>query len=151
MTTRNDLVTYFAVVLDDVLATAGLPATDTPDGLGLALDAADRAMALVTIPVTDGPARAAAYTALARYHILMRARDKVAPRFKVAVGGDSYALPDSLVGINQLLADAYQAALFLAGPVAVAGGAGVVSRSRKIGVIALGGIGAVVGSAGGVQ
>ncbi len=151
MATRDDLVGYFAVILDDVLATAGVPATDAPEGLGLPLDAADRAMALVTIPETDEAATEAAYTALARYHILLRVRDKVAPRFKVAVGGDSYALPDSLAGINQLLADAYHAALFLAGPVAVAGGAGVVARGRRIGVIALGGSAAVLGGAGSIR
>lgn len=124
MTQRENATEYLAVVLDDVLATAGMPPQDIPAGLGIPLDATDRAMAFVTTPETDVVGREAAYTALAEYFTLLRVRRKIALRFDVSTGGDSYRLSQSQAQIGQLIEEARLRAVFLAGTQAVEGGIG---------------------------
>lgn len=136
---RSDAASYLAVMLDDLLATAGMTGDDDAPNLGFPLDAADRGMTRVAIPETDVAARESAYTALARYHVLLRIRDKVAGRFSVSTGGDTYQLQQSLAGVEKLLAEARTDALYLAGTAAVLGGTGadVVPAAAGIGAIEL--------------
>lgn len=143
MTQRSNATEYLAVVLDDVLATAGMgrDATGTPlvnlDVLGQLkepLDATDRAMAFVTTPETDAIGREAAYTALAEYFTLLRARKKIALRFPVNVGGDAFGLDKSLIGINVLIEAAYAEAVQMAGLIAVSGGIGADATTSGPGI-----------------
>ncbi len=139
MALRQDAAVYVSVVLDDVLATAGMPPEDVPAGLGIPLDATDSAMAFVTIPETDALGREAAYTALAEYFTLLRVRRKIALRFDVSTGGDSYRLSQSQAQVGQLIEEARLRAVFLAGDAAVSGGIGAdaVTPGPGIGAIEL--------------
>lgn len=139
MAERADILSYIAATLSAPLATAGLAATDTPATLGIALDAAESAMTFVLIPLTDVTAREAAQMALARYHVLLRIRDEIALRFDVGIAGDSYRLSQSQAQIEKLLTDAREAAIFLAGSAAVAGGTGAdaIATGPGIGAIEL--------------
>lgn len=143
MVSREDAVLYVAAVLSAPLATAGLPRRnpdetviplDTSGSLMEPLDAAEAAMELVTIPLTDAAGIEAAYMALVRYHVLLRIRDEIAPRFPVSISGDTYGLDKSLPGIREMIAEAREAAIFLAGAAAVAGGAGAAAITSGPGI-----------------
>ncbi len=148
MADREDAVIYVAAVLSAPLATAGFPRRnpddtfvplDTSGSLKEPLDAAEAAMELVTIPETDAAGIEAAYMALVRYHVLLRIRDEIALRFDVGIAGDSYRLSQSQAQIEKLLTDAREAAIFLAGSAAVAGGTGAdaITSGPGIGAIEL--------------
>ena len=127
---RADAVPYLAVILDAVLADAGIAATDTSGDLKEPLDATDAGMVYTVIPVTDDAGREAAYFALAEYQTLIRVKRKIAMRFDIGTGGDSYALSQPLKQIDALIAAAKERAIALAGLAAVngapaPGGAGV--------------------------
>lgn len=148
MALRDEAAVYVGVVLDDVLATAGMGRDeagvplinlDVMGQLKEPLDATDSAMAFVTIPETDALGREAAYNQLAEYFTLLRVRRKIALRFDVSTGGDSYRLSQSQAQVGQLIEEARLRAVFLAGDAAVSGGIGAeaVMSGPGIGVIEL--------------
>lgn len=118
---RLDVLPYLGAILDDVLADAGIAVEDAASNLKEPLDAAEAGMAFTDLDLTDDAGREAAFFALAEYQTLLRVKRKIAMRFDIGTGGDSYALSQPLKQIDSLIATAKERAIALAGLAAVNG------------------------------
>ncbi len=125
--TRAEVAAQVAIRLSAQLADAGLAATDVTNGLKEPIDDALRSLGYAEADLaTAAPSDAPGFILMAKYHTLRLVLEKVADRFDVTTGGDSYRLNQVIANLEKLLARAEADVIRWFGALVVADDGGVI-------------------------